>query len=101
MARRIEVGLGARSYEVRVGHGLVAAAGEAIAPLLKRRRLAVVSDETVWSLHGGALTAALDKAGIAVSPVVVAPGEAAKSFGGLADVTDRLLALELDRGDLI
>jgi 3-dehydroquinate synthase len=33
--------------------------------------------------------------------VVVAPGEQAKSFEGLAWVTDRLLALELDRGDLV
>lgn len=29
------------------------------------------------------------------------PGEQTKSFEGLADVSDRLLALELDRGDLI
>jgi 3-dehydroquinate synthase len=99
--RTISVGLGRRAYEVRVGPGLIDRAGEAIAPLLQRRRTAVVSDETVWALHGARLTAALERAGIAVSPVIVAPGEQTKSFEGLADVTDRLLALELDRGDLI
>ncbi|WP_372784082.1 3-dehydroquinate synthase [Phenylobacterium sp.] len=101
MTRTISVGLGERAYEVRVGHGLIDRAGEAMAPLLKRRRTAVVSDETVWALHGARLTAALERAGIAVSPVIVAPGEETKSFAGLAEVTDRLLALELDRGDLI
>ena len=101
MIREIVVGLGARAYPVRIGAGLIDAAGEAIAPLLKRRRTAVVSDQTVWALHGARLTAALERAGIAVSPVIVAPGEQTKSFEGLADVTDRLLALELDRGDLI
>jgi 3-dehydroquinate synthase len=95
------VGLGARSYEVRVGAGLIDRAGEAMAPLLKRRRTAVVSDETVWSLHGARLTAALEAAGIAVFPVIVPPGEQTKSFEGLADVSDRLLALELDRGDVV
>ena len=101
MTRTITVGLGRRAYEVRVGAGLIDQAGEAIAPLLQRRRTAVVSDQTVWALHGARLTAALEHAGIAVSPIIVAPGEQTKSFEGLADVTDRLLALELDRGDVI
>jgi 3-dehydroquinate synthase len=101
MTRTIPVGLGARSYEVRVGPGLIDSAGEAIAPFLKRRRTAIVSDETVWGLHGARLTAALESAGIAALPVIVAPGEQTKSFAGLAEVTDRLLGLELDRGDVI
>jgi len=96
----VVVGLGARAYPVRIGPGLIDRAGEAIAPLLKRRRLAVVSDETVWTLHGDRLTASLERAGVTALPVLVAPGEQAKSFAGLAEVTDRLLALELDRGDL-
>lgn len=101
MTRRIAVGLGDRAYEVLVGEGLLDAAGEHMAPFLKRRRTAVVSDEAVWGLHGPRLTAALTKAGIEVHPVIVPPGEQTKSFEGLADVTDRLLALELDRGDLV
>lgn len=101
MSRKIIVGLGERSYPVRIGAGLIDRAGEAIAPLLTRRRTAVVSDETVWNLHGARLTAALEQSGIAAFPVIVAPGEQTKSFEGLAEVTDRLLALELDRGDVV
>jgi len=101
MSRTIQVGLGERSYEVRVGAGLIDTAGEAMAPLLKRGRTAVVSDETIWSLHGARLAAALARVGIAAAPVILPPGEQAKSFAGLAELTDRLLALELDRGDVI
>ncbi len=101
MNRTIPVGLGDRAYEVVIGHGLIAEAGRRIRPFLKRARVAVVSDTTVWALHGEALSAALAAEGIAASPVLVAPGEQTKSFEGLADVSDRLLALELDRGDLI
>ncbi|WP_309090330.1 3-dehydroquinate synthase [Phenylobacterium sp.] len=101
MTRRIPVGLGHRAYEVLVGDGLLDAAGEHMRPFLKRGRTAIVSDESVWSLHGARLTAALERAGIAAHPVIVPPGEQTKSFEGLADVTDRLLALELDRGDLV
>ncbi|MBS0360763.1 MAG: 3-dehydroquinate synthase [Proteobacteria bacterium] len=101
MSRAILVGLGPRSYQVRVGAGLIDAAGEAVTPLIKRRRTAIVTDETVWGLHGARLMGSLTRAGIAATPIVVAPGEQTKSFEGLAEVTDRLLALELDRGDVI
>jgi 3-dehydroquinate synthase len=101
MSRSVPVGLDARAYEVVIGPGLLAEAGRRIAPFAKRRRTAVVSDETVWGLHGATLSAALEGAGITVLPVIVAPGEQTKSFEGLADVTDRLLALELDRGDIV
>ena len=101
MSRIVPVGLGERAYDVVIGRGLIASAGARIRPFLKRDRVAVVSDETVWGLHGSALTAALKASGIAASPIIVPPGEQTKSFEGLADVSDRLLALELDRGDLI
>jgi 3-dehydroquinate synthase len=101
MSRSVPVGLGARAYDVVIGPGLLAEAGRRIAPLARRKRLAVVSDETVWGLHGAALTASLEGAGLAAHPLIVPPGEQTKSFEGLADVTDRLLALELDRGDIV
>ena len=101
MNRTLPVGLGDRTYDVVVGHGLLDAAGHRIAPFQSRGRTAVVSDETVWALHGARLTAALAAAGVEALPVIVAPGEQSKSFEGLADVSDRLLALELDRGDLV
>ncbi|MES2722181.1 MAG: 3-dehydroquinate synthase, partial [Pseudomonadota bacterium] len=99
--RIVPVGLGDRSYEVVIGRGLLDEAGTRIAPFLKNRRVAIVSDETVWALHGARLTASLTGAGITCPAIVVPPGEQTKSFDGLADLSDRLLALELDRGDLI
>jgi 3-dehydroquinate synthase len=101
MSRTVSVGLGERAYDVLVGEGLIEAAGRLIAPFQSRGRTAVVSDETVWGLHGQRLTAALAAAGVEALPVVAPPGEQTKSFAGLADVSDRLLALELDRGDLV
>ncbi|HEY8616493.1 3-dehydroquinate synthase [Phenylobacterium sp.] len=101
MTRIVPVGLGARAYEVVIGEGVLDEAGQRLLPFLKNRRVAVVSDETVWRLHGARLSGVLDRSGIDVSPVIVPPGEQTKSFEGLADVCDRLLALELDRGDVV
>ncbi len=98
---RIEVGLGARSYNVLVGSGLIEQAGDLIAPFAPRRRTAVVTDENVAALHGDALSQSLAAGGLDAPLVVIAPGEQAKSFEGLAELSDRLLALGLDRGDRI
>jgi 3-dehydroquinate synthase len=101
MSQTVRVGLGDRTYDVAIGAGLLEVAGDRIAPLLKTRRTAIVSDETVWGLHGARLTASLERAGITCPSIIVPPGEQTKSFEGLAEVSDRLLALELDRGDVI
>ena len=101
MIRTVPVQLAGRAYDVVIGQGLLAEAGQRIAPLLKRARVAIVTDETVWGLHGAALTAALEGRGIKTETIVLPPGEQTKSFAFLEEVSDRLLALELDRGDLI
>jgi 3-dehydroquinate synthase len=101
MIRTVPVGLGERSYEVLIGPGLIDAAGARIAPLLKRARTAVVADETVAALHGARLLQSLAGAGIDAQLITIPAGEASKSFDQLADLSDRLLALKLDRGDLI
>ncbi|MEW6017241.1 MAG: 3-dehydroquinate synthase [Pseudomonadota bacterium] len=101
MSHAVEVGLGERAYRVLIGGGLIDTAGAHIAPLLKRGRVAVVSDETVWGLHGERLTGALARSGVEATPILVPAGEGSKSFDMLAKVSDDLLALSLDRGDMV
>jgi 3-dehydroquinate synthase len=99
--RTIRVGLGARSYDVVVGRDLLERAGALMRPLLPRGRTAVVCDETVERLHGAQLRAALKAEGLEASWIVMPPGEQTKSWEGLAELSDRLLALGLDRGDVV
>jgi 3-dehydroquinate synthetase len=101
VTQTVPVAVAGKPYDVLIGPRLIARAGDLIRPLLKRPRLVVVMDETVSGLHGAALKASLDAAGVAFHPVVIAPGEAAKSFAGLEALCEALLGLELDRGDLI
>jgi 3-dehydroquinate synthase len=101
MANKVAVELGTRSYEVRIASGLIARAGAEITPLLKRRRVAVVTDETVAARHLPALTAALEAEGIAVSALSLPPGEATKSWEHLARCTDWLLEQKVERRDVV
>lgn len=97
----IRVGLGERSYDVVVGKGLLTRAGTLIRPLLKRARVAIVTDETVAALHLSTLQVSLEAAGIAHDTVVLPPGEQTKSFLNLEKVCRALLAARLERGDLV
>ena len=101
MSRTIRVGLAERSYDVVIGQDLIDGAGARIAPFAKGKRCAVVTDETVASLHGPRLVRSLEAAGLAAPMIAVPPGESQKSFAGLGALIDRLLDLELDRGDLV
>jgi 3-dehydroquinate synthase len=99
--KTIRVDLGDRSYDVRVGPGLIAAAAGEIAPLLARPRVAVVTDETVAALHLPALREALEAAGIAVAALALPPGEATKGWPHLAQTVEWLLAQKVERRDLV
>jgi 3-dehydroquinate synthase len=102
----IPVNLGVRSYAVHVGAGLIANAGELIAPFVGDRRMFIVTDENVWRLHGAALEAGLANSvlanhGINAPIIVLPPGEHTKSFDHLQRVSRDLLAKNIARNDLI
>ena len=97
----VQVELGARAYPVRIAPGLLDRAGEEIAPLLRRKQLAVVTDETVAALHLAPLTRALEGAGIAVQSLALPPGEATKGWPHLAQVTEWLLTAQVERKDVV
>jgi 3-dehydroquinate synthase len=100
-AIRVAVPLGPRSYDILIGEGLIGRAGEIVAPLLRRPRTAIVTDENVARHHLDALRDSLARAGIASQTLVLTPGEATKSFADLARVCDWLLASGIERGDCI
>jgi len=101
MSDTVHVALGGRSYDVIIGHGLIDTVGERVTPFLRRRRVAVVTDEIVQARHGDRLVAGLAAAGVKADVIAIEAGESSKSFDGLAALVDRLLALELDRADRI
>ena len=101
MSEIVTVALEGRPYDVEIGRGLIDQAGRRIRPLLKRPVTAVVMDRNVAGLHGDRLLEVLTAEGIRAHPIIIPPGEATKSFAGLADLCDRLLALDLGRSDRI
>ncbi|GAA0584290.1 3-dehydroquinate synthase [Caenispirillum bisanense] len=100
-AETLRVPLGERSYDILVGGGLLAEAGRLMAPVLRQKRVFIVSDETVAGLHLATLTAALDAAGIRHDSHILPAGEATKSFAHLEGLLDAMLAARCERGTMV
>ena len=97
----VHVDLGARSYDVRIGQGLLARAGKEITALAGPRRVAILTDETVAALHLPALREALAAEGIEATALALPAGEATKNWTALGQATEWLLAQKIERKDLV
>lgn len=97
----VPVALGARSYEVRIGAGLIERAGAEIGPLLHRRKAAVITDDSVAALHLMRLARAFEAEGITVTALTIPPGEASKGWAQYARVSEWLLEQKIERRDIV
>ncbi len=97
----VRVELGARGYDILIGEGLIARAGDRIAPMTRAPRVFVLSDETVAGLHLDALSRALQRAGLKVHARTVVPGEASKSLTELEATLGWLLEAGAGRSDVL
>ena len=97
MTEIVRVALGARSYEIHIGNGLIDDAGTLLEPLMAVPRAIIMTDETVAALYLERLTRALDDAGIGHHEIVLPPGEATKALDRLGEVLDRMLSFGIER----
>ena len=97
----VPVALGARSYDIEIGEGLLANAGHHLRRHLHRPFTAVVTDANVAKAHLPTLQKSLAASGIDSRAIILAPGEATKSFAGLQQACDALLEAGVERKDTI
>jgi len=97
----LRVELGARGYDILIGQGLIAEAGRHVAPFLGRKRVAVVTDETVAGLHLGRLQVGFERQGIVSSALILPAGEATKSWAHLQQTVEWLIAEKIERDDIV
>ncbi len=101
MTEKVHVALAGRSYDIAIGQGLLAQAGEILTPHINRRFAAIVTDENVARLHLEPLQAALAKSGIRSSAIILPAGEKTKSYEHLSRLCDGLLTAGVERKDVV
>ncbi len=101
--KTINVPLGERSYDVRIGDGLLDTLGKTAAEMPNVRQVAVISDSNVAELYGQRSLNSLADAGLDAHLIEFPAGEANKTLSTISDLYDRLFALEpaIDRDLLI
>ncbi len=97
----VAVDLGSRSYQVRIGRGLLADAYVHLAPLMHRKRVAIVTDDNVAAAQLMTLAYSLEREGISVVALTVPPGEGSKNWEQLARTVDWMLENKIERRDLV
>src|ERR1700748_330933 len=97
----VDVALGSRAYDIVIGRDVLPSLGSRIAALRPGARTAIVTDRTVARHWLEKTEASLSEAGIATSAVIVEEGEGSKTYAGLEQVSEALIAAKIERNDLV
>jgi len=101
MNELVHVNLGERAYDVHVGPGLLEQSGALISPLLRRKKVAVITDENVGALHLETLRAGLANSDISMTSLTLPAGETTKSWPHLERAVEWLLEEKVERNDVV
>jgi 3-dehydroquinate synthase len=97
----VHVNLADRSYDIHIGPNLLPNIGAYIKPFLKRKHVAVITDENVAALHLDTLETGLSAEGISCTVLKLPAGEATKSWENLQKTVEWLLAEQIERDDIV
>ncbi len=108
----VNVNLGERSYDITIGHGILAKAADILAPFITGRKVIIVADEAVtepWLTGQIGQIGLTGQIGLEASLAPIATchsittsgGEAAKSFTRYAELMNNALDLGIDRQTVI
>ena len=97
----LRVDLGERSYDIMIGPHLLGFVGKYADLLSKSKKVAVITDETVFGHYGERLRKALDEKKMERHFIIRAPGEAQKSISNLEDILNQLFRAGLNRTDCV
>jgi 3-dehydroquinate synthase len=100
-ATKVRVDLDQRGYDIVIGPRLLERAGALLGPILREKRLFVVTDEHVAAAQWPRLGPALREAGIEAVLVSVPAGEASKDFAQLERIVGEILARRPERGSML
>lgn len=90
-----------KTYDIFIGRGLLSQLGERAAALGKAKTVCLISDSTVFPLHGQAALDSLNAAGFSVCSFVFPAGEASKNAEVFLQLLNFLAQHQLTRTDLM
>ena len=95
--RRVHVSLGERSYDIRIGGGLIQRIGAECHKLGLGRRCAIVTDSNIPAWAVKTTTRSLKAAGFEVLTITLVAGEKSKNLSNVEKVFNQLASHRLER----
>lgn len=99
--KQVRVKLGERSYNIRIGHGLIDQAATLFNSAKLGKRGVVITDTTVAPLYADKLLAALAAGGYSVKVVTVPAGELSKTLRQVNRLLEQMPRFGLDRQSFV
>ena len=99
--KTLHVDLQDRAYDILIGRGLLDQTGERLRPLLRGRRIALITDSNVEPLYAGRVARSLHLAGFEARVLEIPAGETSKSAEMLAQLWEELMECGLTRTDAV
>ena len=98
--RRISVRTG-KPYEVHIEAGILQRVGKLLATQGLHGKIALISDDRVWSLHGTSVSKAMTEAGFQLVTYAFPNGEESKNMDTVSRILEFLAENSMTRSDLI
>lgn len=90
-----------KTYEIKIGSGLLHTLGEEVRIFKKAEKVCIVSESNVWPLYGEAAQNSLKQVGFSVVSFVFPAGEESKNASTYLELLNFLAESKLTRSDLI
>lgn len=97
----ITIKLPNHSYKILIGSCLIDQIGVLVGPQLNRKKVVIITEETVRDLYLLRLETSLDSASIRHETLTLRPGEASKSWDAFIKTVEWLIEKRIERDDLI
>jgi len=95
--QKIRVELGDRSYNIAMDSGVLNGLGGTLQRFEFSKRLAVVSNPTVYDLYGKVVSESIKDSGFELAEIIIPDGEEYKNLSWLQNIYGELLKARLDR----
>ena len=93
----VNVALGSRSYDIKIGQGLLAQADEHLAPFIHDKHVIIIADTHTKALYQEDLASRISGLTRRLDCLSVPAGESSKSLACYSDLMESILALGVDR----
>lgn len=99
--KNVRVNLGHRSYDIRIGKGLLSKAGEQLREVAEGSRVFLVANTTVFDLYGQRAIEVFEDAGYEVVHLLIPEGERIKNLQTVENIYTYLIAQKADRRSIM